>query len=99
LKHPLESKARLKPAGPAIDRRKTSRSAVRDGGMQRVTVKLPPALIERARDAVAASPELTLTALVERSLTTYIDKLERQRGGAFPARKQPLRVGRPPRVK
>jgi hypothetical protein len=63
-----------------------------------VTVKLPETIIERARNAVAGTVELTLTALVERSLTTYIDELEKQRGKAFPARKKPLRVGRPRRV-
>jgi hypothetical protein len=63
-----------------------------------VTVKLPETIIERARNAVAGTAELTLTALVERSLTTYIDELEKQRGKAFPARKKPLRVGRPRRV-
>ena len=63
----------------------------------RVTVKLPAALIERARNAVAATPDLTFTALVERSLVTFIDQLETKRGSVFPARTQPLRVGRPPR--
>jgi hypothetical protein len=63
-----------------------------------VTVKLPETIIERARNAVAGTAGLTLTALVERSLTTCIDELEKRRGKAFPARKKPLRVGRPRRV-
>jgi hypothetical protein len=63
-----------------------------------VTVKLPETIIERARNAVAATQHLTLAALVERSLTTCIDELEKQRGKAFPARKKPLRVGRPRRA-
>jgi hypothetical protein len=60
-----------------------------------VTVKLPETIIERARNAVSGSENLTLAALVERSLTTYIDELEKQRGKAFPTRNKPLRVGRP----
>lgn len=65
----------------------------------RVTVKLPESVIKRARNAVSATQSLTLAALVERSLTTYIDELEKQRGQAFPARNTPLRVGRPRRAK
>jgi hypothetical protein len=64
-----------------------------------VTVKLPDPIIKRARNAVAGTADLTLAALVERSLTTYIDELEKQRGKAFPARNKPLRVGRPRRAK
>jgi len=64
-----------------------------------VTVKLPDSVIRRAHNAVSGTENLTLAALVERSLTTYIDELEKQRGKAFPARNQPLRVGRPRRVK
>jgi hypothetical protein len=87
---------------PAGERRGSSRSSSTrssDGQRQRVTVKLPETIIERARNAVSATAELTLAALVERSLTTYIDELEKRRGKAFPARNQPLRVGRPRRVK
>ena len=69
-----------------------------DAQRLRVTVKLPEAVIERARNAVSATVGLTLAALVERSLTTWIDELEKQRGTAFPARKKPLRVGRPRRT-
>lgn len=69
-----------------------------DAQRLRVTVKLPETIIERARNAVAATAGLTLVALVERSLTTYIDELEKQRGTAFPARKKPLPVGRPRRA-
>ena len=65
----------------------------------RVTVKLPESLIERARNAVSATEGLTFVALIERSLTTCINELEKQRGESFPVRTKPLRVGRPPRVK
>jgi hypothetical protein len=64
-----------------------------------VTVKLPETIVQRARNAVGGTEQLTFAALVERSLTTYIDDLEKQRGKAFPARNKPLRVGRPRRAK
>jgi hypothetical protein len=64
----------------------------------RVTVKLPEPLIERARNAVSATENLTFAALVEQCLTTCIDELEKHRGNAFPTRTKPLRVGRPRRV-
>ena len=87
--HPLAEHARLRPAGPALERRKRPR----------VTVKLPDSVVERARNAVSATPELTFAGLVERSLTTYLNNLERRRGSAFPRRKAPLRVGRPRRTR
>ena len=99
---PLTSKGRLPIRGPAAERRKRSRSTSprsSETQRQRVTVKLPESVIQRARNAVSGTSELTLTALVERSLITYIDELEKQRGKAFPARNKPLPVGRPRRVK
>ncbi len=83
---------------PAEERRRSSRSTSprsSDAQRLRVTVKLPETIIKRARNAVSGTENLTLAALVERSLTTYIDELEKQRGKAFPARNKPLRVGRP----
>ena len=64
----------------------------------RVTVKLPEPLIERARNAVSATENLTFAGLVERCLSTCIDELEKQRGNTFPARTKPLKVGRPRRI-
>ena len=98
---PLVSVSPARAREPAVERRRSSRSTSprsSDAQRLRVTVKLPETVIERARNAVAGTAELTLAALVERSLTTYIDELEKQRGTAFPARKKPLRVGRPRRA-
>ncbi len=99
---PLASRRPARAREPAEERRRSSRSTSprsSDAQRLRVTVKLPETIIERARNAVAGTADLTLAALVERSLTTYIDELEKQRGKAFPARNEPLRVGRPPRAK
>ena len=95
---PLASTPSARSREPAEERRRSSRSTSprsSDAQRLRVTVKLPDTIIERARNAVSATESLTLAALVERSLTTYIDELEKQRGKAFPARNKPLRVGRP----
>jgi hypothetical protein len=98
--HPLASTARLRPAGPAVERRTEPRpKRAAPGTRQRVTVKLPTEVIERARDAVLATPGLTLAALVERGVTAYVDRLEKRRGSAFPPRRDELPVGRPRRVK
>lgn len=87
---------------PLVCERSSTRStSPRSSDTQRlrVTVKLPETVIQRARNAVVATENLTFAALVERSLTTYIDQLEKQRGKAFPARNKPLRAGRPRRAK
>ena len=99
---PLASKRPARVREPAEERRSSSRSTSprsSDAQRLRVTVKLPETVIKRARSAVSGTENLTLAALVERSLTTYIDELEKQRGKAFPARNKPLRVGRPRRAK
>ena len=98
---PLASRPPARPREPAEERRRSSSTSPRSSDSQRlrVTVKLPETIIKRARNAVAGTADLTLAALVERSLTTYIDELEKQRGKAFPARNKPLRVGRPRRAK
>jgi hypothetical protein len=61
----------------------------------RFTINLPATVIERARDAVYHSPGLTLTSLAVAALTRELDRLERERGQPFPARRGPLRSGRP----
>ena len=64
---------------------------------QRFTINLPAAIIERARDAVYHSPDLTLASLTTAALERELDRLERERGEPFPARSGPLRLGRPVR--
>lgn len=76
------------------ERRRRAREANGEA-RERLTVKLPRSLIERARDAVFWTPGMTLTSLVETSLRTAIAALERARGSGFPAREHDLRAGRP----
>jgi hypothetical protein len=61
---------------------------------ERLTINLPPALIERARDAVYHSPWLSLSSLAAGALSREIGRLEEERGEPFPARHGPLRTGR-----
>lgn len=92
-RHPLREHARLKPAGPAIERRKTPRAATRE----RLTVQLPVDVIERLRNAVYYTDGLTINGFIERCITTIVDAMEASQGKAFPKRKAPLRPGRPPK--
>ena len=53
-------------------------------------VRVKSSVIERARNAVAAIPGLTLQQLVSDSLEAKMDDLERIRGGEFPQREKNL---------
>lgn len=88
-RHPLRAKARLRPSGPAIERRERVR----------VTVKLPENVIERLRSAVHNTPGLTVAGFVERCISSGVDSLEKRRGRKFPAYKGSLRPGRPKTAK
>jgi len=67
----------------------------------RLTVHVPPELVDRARNAVVALSgpphRLTLADLAERALRREVDRLEREHadGRAFPTRDAELRGGRP----
>lgn len=61
---------------------------------QRVSLQLPAELIERARDTVYWTPGLTLNLLTEIALMNTLDCMEALRGGSFPPRDGPLKVGR-----
>jgi len=61
----------------------------------RLSIHLPPAVLDRARDTVYHLPGFTLSGLVAAALTRELDRLEQQRGEPFPARGGPLRTGRP----
>lgn len=63
-------------------------------GKHRVTFQLPVELIERARDTVYWTPGLTLNRLAEIAFLNTLDCMEALRGGAFPPRGGPLKVGR-----
>jgi len=62
---------------------------------ERLTINLPPGLIERARDVAYYSPSLTLAGVVELALEDFIARLERARSEPFPRRPGPLKPGRP----
>ena len=64
---------------------------------ERLTVKLPTSLVERCRTAVYYTPGLTLVRLAAAALTQELERLEREHGQPFPARRGPLRTGRPVR--
>ena len=65
------------------------------GGKERLTVHLPLEVIDRAKNAVYWSPGLTLAGLAETAFLKALEKLERENGGPFSARKAELRGGRP----
>lgn len=63
-------------------------------GKQRLSLQLPAELIEGARDAVYWTPGLTLNELAEVALSHTLACMELLRGGRFPPRAGPLKVGR-----
>ena len=50
---------------------------------ERLTVNLPPELIERARNAVYWTPRRTLADLAEEALLKALRRLEKENGGPF----------------
>ncbi len=62
---------------------------------ERLTINLPPDLIERARDVAYYSTSLTLAGVVELALEDFIARLERARSEPIPRRRGPLKIGRP----
>lgn len=69
----------------------TIKTAVRE----KITVKLPSQLLERARNIVFWTPGLTLSALAKMGFQHAINSVERKHGQPLPQRTQNLRVGRP----
>ena len=61
---------------------------------ERVTIALPADLMERARNAVYWTPGATLAALVEDAVADAMDRLEREKGGAYRPRSSNLKPGR-----
>ena len=62
--------------------------------MQRVTISLPTALIERLRNAVYWTDERPLAGLVAEAIEEIVTQIEEVNGGAFPQRVAPLKRGR-----
>jgi hypothetical protein len=67
------------------------------GGGKRTnfTVSLPAALQARARAAAYYTPGENLSGLTERALKSEIERMERERGAAFPDAAVKVKTGRP----
>lgn len=61
-----------------------------------VNLRIDKTLADRARDIVAASESLTLTALLESGLRLAVERHERAHGRAPKRRRSLLRAGRKP---
>jgi len=61
---------------------------------ERVTISLATELMERARNAVFWTPGATLAGLVEDAVAEAMERMEKERGGAFEPRSQALKPGR-----
>jgi len=61
----------------------------------KVTLALPPPLIERMRTVVYWTPALTLATIAETGIESVLRKLEKRK--RFRKRRGKIRVGRPPK--
>jgi hypothetical protein len=64
-------------------------------GRDRITFHISPDVSERLRNAVYWTPGVTMADLAERGILRELEKLERENGGPFRARKSELKGGRP----
>lgn len=63
---------------------------------QRITLHISTELVDRVKNAVYWEPGLTVAGFAEEAFALAIEALEKERGAAFPQRKQHrLRGGRP----
>jgi hypothetical protein len=70
-------------------------SASRKVPKERLTIHLSADLIDRVKNAVFWTPGMTLARLGEEALCVMVDRLEAERGGSFPPRREELHGGRP----
>jgi hypothetical protein len=69
----------------------------RQKSRERVTIYLPPELIEKAKDIVYWTPGMTMADLAELAFADLIEKMQTDRGEAFQKRPDKnLRAGRRP---
>lgn len=66
---------------------------------ERLSVTLPVELLERLRNAVYWTPDLTIAGLIEQAVADSVDRLEQRHGEPFPPRIESLKRGRPRRVR
>jgi hypothetical protein len=83
---------RRRATSPSSRLSKTGRQQPRN---VRLTVSLPGDLVDRLRNAVYWSPDLTLAWLIAQSLRASLTDLETARQSPFPKRTNALRAGRP----
>jgi hypothetical protein len=100
-KHPLAKQAKLRPAGPALDRRAAKRSKPQQPAVplerERITVQLSAEVVDRLRNAVYWSEGVTLAGFIENCIVRSVEDMERKRGSSFPPRREELKRGRPSR--
>jgi len=61
---------------------------------ERITFFLSSNLIDKLRNTAFWSPGITMAEIVEQSVTTGLDRIEKQRGEPFPPRQRQLLPGR-----
>jgi hypothetical protein len=61
----------------------------------RFTTRIPTELMERTKNAVYWTPGETLASVIQKSISSYLDKLEKSNGGPFKQRESEIRPGRP----
>lgn len=61
----------------------------------RITVQLPADVVDRLRNAVYWTPGMTVTGFLANCIRATVDRMEEERGAAFPSRATELRPGRP----
>jgi hypothetical protein len=65
----------------------------------RLSAQIATGIANLARNAVYATPELTLSRLIEEAIAEKIQRLEKERGEPFPQRLRELPTGRPYKVR
>ncbi len=66
---------------------------------ERLSVTLPVELLERLRNGVYWTPDLTMAGLIEQALTEVLDNMEKQHSEPFQPRMEELKGGRPRRIR
>jgi hypothetical protein len=89
--NPLDAVIPPRPLEPAVQVQEESPAEKK----VRLTIHLRKDVQERLRAAAYWTPGETLAGIVERAVDAEVDRMEKERGEAFPASGK-LRTGRPP---